>query len=122
MSFFCNPQSQALIMLPFFTTLPSGPLEELQRALEALVAAHFPMQSDEFPRGSLQRNNYMDCVRKVNACKHRNVPEMISFMNTLMNSMIFFFLLNLQRCQRVRFSHKKKKTFFFSKQKNGRIF
>ncbi|XP_060788690.1 DNA-dependent protein kinase catalytic subunit-like isoform X1 [Neoarius graeffei] len=59
-----NLKSQALIMLPFFTTLPSGPLEELQRALEALVAAHFPMQSDEFPRGSLQRNNYMDCVRK----------------------------------------------------------
>lgn len=54
-------------MLPFFTTLAGGPLEELQRALEALVAAHFPMQSDEFPRGSLQRNNYMDCVRKVKA-------------------------------------------------------
>ncbi|XP_053349394.1 DNA-dependent protein kinase catalytic subunit [Clarias gariepinus] len=59
-----NLKSQTLIMLPFFTTLPNGPLEELQRALEALVAAHFPMQSDEFPRGSLQRNNYMDCVRK----------------------------------------------------------
>ncbi|KAJ3611495.1 hypothetical protein NHX12_021510 [Muraenolepis orangiensis] len=42
-----------------------GPLAELQRALEALVASHFPMQSDEFPRGSPQRNNYMDCVRKL---------------------------------------------------------
>ncbi|GAA6076648.1 DNA-dependent protein kinase catalytic subunit isoform X1, partial [Tachysurus ichikawai] len=60
-----NLKSQALIMLPFFTTLPSGPLEELQRGLQTLVAAHFPMQSDEFPRGSLQCNNYMDCVRKV---------------------------------------------------------
>ncbi|XP_062849596.1 DNA-dependent protein kinase catalytic subunit [Trichomycterus rosablanca] len=59
-----NLKSQALIMLPFFTTLPTGPLEELKRALEALVANHFPMQSDEFPRGSLQRNNYMDCIRK----------------------------------------------------------
>lgn len=56
-------------MLPFFTTLPSGPLEELQRGLQTLVAAHFPMQSDEFPRGSLQCNNYMDCVRKVKECK-----------------------------------------------------
>uniref|UniRef100_A0A672S298 DNA-dependent protein kinase catalytic subunit n=1 Tax=Sinocyclocheilus grahami TaxID=75366 RepID=A0A672S298_SINGR len=59
-----NLKSQALIMLPFFTTLPSMPLEELRRALETLVAAHFPMQSDEFPRGSLQCNNYMDCIRK----------------------------------------------------------
>uniref|UniRef100_A0A671MAS8 DNA-dependent protein kinase catalytic subunit n=1 Tax=Sinocyclocheilus anshuiensis TaxID=1608454 RepID=A0A671MAS8_9TELE len=59
-----NLKSQALIMLPFFTTLPSMPLEELKRALETLVAAHFPMQSDEFPRGSLQCNNYMDCIRK----------------------------------------------------------
>nr|XP_055063378.1 DNA-dependent protein kinase catalytic subunit [Misgurnus anguillicaudatus] len=59
-----NLKSQALVMLPFFTSLPSMPLEELRRALEALVAAHFPMQSDEFPRGSLQCNNYMDCIRK----------------------------------------------------------
>ncbi|XP_056629192.1 DNA-dependent protein kinase catalytic subunit isoform X2 [Triplophysa dalaica] len=60
-----NLKSQALVMLPFFTTLPNMPLEELRRALETLVAAHFPMQSDEFPRGSLQCNNYMDCVRKL---------------------------------------------------------
>ncbi|KAK9971873.1 hypothetical protein ABG768_025216 [Culter alburnus] len=59
-----NLKSQALIMLPFFTALPSMPLEELRRALETLVATHFPMQSDEFPRGSLQCNNYMDCIRK----------------------------------------------------------
>uniref|UniRef100_A0A9J8AJD6 DNA-dependent protein kinase catalytic subunit n=1 Tax=Cyprinus carpio carpio TaxID=630221 RepID=A0A9J8AJD6_CYPCA len=64
MSMPLNLKSQALIMLPFFTTLPSMPLEELRRALETLVAAHFPMQSDEFPRGSLQCNNYMDCIRK----------------------------------------------------------
>ena len=67
MSFVCVAclQSQALIILPFFTTLPEEPLAELQRALEALVASHFPMQSDEFSRGSLQRNNYMECIRKV---------------------------------------------------------
>ncbi|XP_062335709.1 DNA-dependent protein kinase catalytic subunit [Osmerus eperlanus] len=59
-----NLKSQALIILPFFTTLPEEPLAELQRALEALVASHFPMQSDEFSRGSLQRNNYMECIRK----------------------------------------------------------
>ncbi|KAK0144676.1 DNA-dependent protein kinase catalytic subunit [Merluccius polli] len=60
-----NLKSQALLVLPFFTTLPEEPLAALQRALEALVASHFPMQSDEFPRGSPQRNNYMDCVRKL---------------------------------------------------------
>lgn len=58
-------QSQALLVLPFFTSLPEEPLAELQRALDTLVVSHFPMQSDEFARGSLHRNNYMDCVRKV---------------------------------------------------------
>ncbi|XP_073344741.1 DNA-dependent protein kinase catalytic subunit [Pagrus major] len=60
-----NLKSQALLVLPFFTTLPEEPLAELQRALDALVASHFPMQSDEFAKGSLHRNNYMDCVRKL---------------------------------------------------------
>ncbi|KAM4606662.1 DNA-dependent protein kinase catalytic subunit [Polymixia lowei] len=60
-----NLKSQALLVLPFFTTLPEEPVTELQRALEALVASHFPMQSDEFPKGSLHRNNYMDCIRKL---------------------------------------------------------
>ncbi|XP_044195297.1 DNA-dependent protein kinase catalytic subunit [Thunnus albacares] len=60
-----NLKSQALLVLPFFTTLPEEPLKELQKALDALVAFHFPMQSDEFAKGSLQRNNYMDCIRKL---------------------------------------------------------
>ncbi|KAM3860678.1 DNA-dependent protein kinase catalytic subunit [Diretmus argenteus] len=60
-----NLKSQALLVLPFFTTLPEEPLAELQKALDALVASHFPMQSDEFPKGSLHRNNYMDCIRKL---------------------------------------------------------
>uniref|UniRef100_A0A3B4GWP3 DNA-dependent protein kinase catalytic subunit n=1 Tax=Pundamilia nyererei TaxID=303518 RepID=A0A3B4GWP3_9CICH len=59
-----NLKSQALLVLPFFTTLPEEPLAELQVALDTLVASHFPMQSDEFAKGSLHRNNYMDCVRK----------------------------------------------------------
>lgn len=62
---FLTLQSQALLVLPFFTTLPEEPLAELQKALDALVASHFPMQSDEFAKGSLHRNNYMDCIRKV---------------------------------------------------------
>ncbi|XP_034562055.1 DNA-dependent protein kinase catalytic subunit [Notolabrus celidotus] len=60
-----NLKSQALLVLPFFTVLPAEPLAELQRALDALVVSHFPMTSDEFAKGSLHRNNYMDCVRKL---------------------------------------------------------
>ncbi|XP_077410583.1 DNA-dependent protein kinase catalytic subunit isoform X2 [Vanacampus margaritifer] len=60
-----NLKSQALLVLPFFTTVPEEPLAELQKALECLVASHFPMQSDEFAKGSLHRNNYMDCIRKL---------------------------------------------------------
>ncbi|KAI4886986.1 hypothetical protein NFI96_023481, partial [Prochilodus magdalenae] len=76
-----NLKSQALIILPFFTKLPNDPLEELHRALEALVAAHFPMQSDEFPRGSLQCNNYMDCVRKfLDALELSQSPVLLKLM------------------------------------------
>uniref|UniRef100_A0A667XXZ0 DNA-dependent protein kinase catalytic subunit n=1 Tax=Myripristis murdjan TaxID=586833 RepID=A0A667XXZ0_9TELE len=56
---------QALLVLPFFTGLPDELLAELQAALEALAASHFPMQSNEFSKGSLHRNNYMDCMRKL---------------------------------------------------------
>lgn len=60
-------QSQALLVLPFFTTLPEELLGELQSCLDTLVVSHFPIQSDEFAQGSLHRNNYMDCIRKVSA-------------------------------------------------------
>ncbi|XP_056155309.1 DNA-dependent protein kinase catalytic subunit [Lampris incognitus] len=60
-----NLKSQALLVLPFFTGLPEEPLAELQKSVEILVVSHFPMQSDEFTKGSLHRNNYMDCVRKL---------------------------------------------------------
>ncbi|KAM9839260.1 DNA-dependent protein kinase catalytic subunit [Aulostomus maculatus] len=60
-----NLKSQALLILPFFTTLPEEPLAELQTALDSLVVSHFPMQSDEFAKGSLHYNNYMDCIRKL---------------------------------------------------------
>lgn len=45
--------------------LPEELLVELQGCLDTLVVAHFPIQSDEFAKGSLHRNNYMDCIRKV---------------------------------------------------------
>ncbi|XP_077480903.1 DNA-dependent protein kinase catalytic subunit [Stigmatopora argus] len=60
-----NLKNQALLVLPFFTTLSEEPLAELEKALETMVANHFPMESDEFAKGSLHRNNYMDCIRKL---------------------------------------------------------
>ncbi|KAJ8280685.1 hypothetical protein GJAV_G00057750 [Gymnothorax javanicus] len=59
-----NLKTQALLVLPFFTELPDESLKELQKALDVLVASHFPMQSDEFPKGSLEFNNYADCIKK----------------------------------------------------------
>lgn len=65
-------QSQALLVLPFFTMLPEELLVELQSCLDTLVVSHFPIQSDEFVKGSLHRNNYMDCIRKVNSLMLQN--------------------------------------------------
>uniref|UniRef100_A0AAV2L5B1 DNA-dependent protein kinase catalytic subunit n=1 Tax=Knipowitschia caucasica TaxID=637954 RepID=A0AAV2L5B1_KNICA len=76
-----NLKSQALLVLPFFTTLPDTPLEQLQKALDALVASHFPMQSDEFAKGSLHRNNYMDCIRKLlDALELSHSPLLLNLM------------------------------------------
>lgn len=61
----CVLQSQALIILPFFTNLLGSTLADLHNALDVLVASHFPMQSDEFPKGTLRYNNYIDSIKKV---------------------------------------------------------
>jgi DNA-dependent protein kinase catalytic subunit len=65
-SFVCiAPQSQAVILLPFFTNLTGGSLEDLKHVLEKLIVFNFPMKSDEFPPGTLRYNNYVDCMKKV---------------------------------------------------------
>ncbi|XP_072306662.1 DNA-dependent protein kinase catalytic subunit [Eucyclogobius newberryi] len=85
MSLPLNLKSQALLVLPFFTTLPDEPLAELQKALDALVASHFPMQSDEFAKGSLHRNNYMDCVRKLlDALELSHSPLLLKLMASIL--------------------------------------
>lgn len=58
-------QSQAIIILPFFTKLVGEGLRSLKHALDQLVAYNFPLTSDEFPKGTLKYNNYVDCVKKV---------------------------------------------------------
>lgn len=54
-----------MIILPFFTNLTGEKLHDLKNALDQLVAFNFPMRSDEFPKGTLKHNNYVDCTKKV---------------------------------------------------------
>lgn len=63
--FFFFLQGQAVIILPFFTNLTGEKLNDLKNALDQLVAFNFPMSSDEFPKGTLKHNNYVDCIKKV---------------------------------------------------------
>ncbi|XP_041045109.1 DNA-dependent protein kinase catalytic subunit isoform X2 [Carcharodon carcharias] len=60
-----NLKTKAVIILPFFVHLPEENLILLRNALNQFVAAHFPMKSDEFPKGTLRYNNYIDCVKKL---------------------------------------------------------
>uniref|UniRef100_A0A4W3HU56 DNA-dependent protein kinase catalytic subunit n=1 Tax=Callorhinchus milii TaxID=7868 RepID=A0A4W3HU56_CALMI len=60
-----NLKSQAMIILPFFAHLPEENLAVLRHALDQFVAAHFPMKSDEFPKGTLKYNNYVDAIKKL---------------------------------------------------------
>lgn len=59
------PQGQAVILLPFFTSLTGDSLEDLKHILENLIVSNFPMKSEEFPPGTLRYNNYVDCMKKV---------------------------------------------------------
>lgn len=67
-----------MIILPFFTNLTGEKLNELKNALDQFVAFSFPMRSDEFPKGTLRHNNYVDCTKKVsifNECVIRSLSE-----------------------------------------------
>ncbi|XP_062044500.1 DNA-dependent protein kinase catalytic subunit isoform X2 [Lepus europaeus] len=58
-------KGQAILLLPFFTGLPGGSLQDLKCVLEKLIVSHFPMKSNEFPPGTLRYNNYVDCMKKL---------------------------------------------------------
>ncbi|XP_048384539.2 DNA-dependent protein kinase catalytic subunit [Stegostoma tigrinum] len=60
-----NLKTKAVIILPFFTQLPEENLIALKNALNHFIASHFPMKSDEFPKGTLRYNNYVDCIKKL---------------------------------------------------------
>uniref|UniRef100_A0A2K5DLI5 DNA-dependent protein kinase catalytic subunit n=1 Tax=Aotus nancymaae TaxID=37293 RepID=A0A2K5DLI5_AOTNA len=78
-------KGQAVTLLPFFTSLTGGSLEELRRVLEQLIVAHFPMQSREFPPGTPRYNNYVDCMKKfLDALELSQSPMLLELMTEVL--------------------------------------
>ncbi|XP_069477126.1 DNA-dependent protein kinase catalytic subunit [Ambystoma mexicanum] len=80
-----NLKSQAVIILPFFTNLTGSRMEELKNSLDQLVAFNFPMKSDEFSKGTLRYNNYVDCVKKfLDALELSQSPMLLQLMTEIL--------------------------------------
>ncbi|XP_010572683.1 PREDICTED: DNA-dependent protein kinase catalytic subunit isoform X4 [Haliaeetus leucocephalus] len=76
-----NLKGQTVIILPFFTNLTGEKLNDLKNALDQLVAFNFPMSSDEFPKGTLKHNNYVDCIKKfLDALELSQSPMLLQLM------------------------------------------
>uniref|UniRef100_A0A8B9FXA0 DNA-dependent protein kinase catalytic subunit n=1 Tax=Amazona collaria TaxID=241587 RepID=A0A8B9FXA0_9PSIT len=80
-----NLKGQAVIILPFFTNLTGEKLQDLKNALDQLVAFNFPMRSDEFPKGTLKHNNYVDCTKKfLDALELSQSPMLLQLMTEVL--------------------------------------
>ncbi|NXL64473.1 PRKDC kinase, partial [Chordeiles acutipennis] len=80
-----NLKGQAVIILPFFTNLTGEKLYDLKNALDQLVAFSFPMRSDEFPKGTLKHNNYVDCTKKfLDALELSQSPMLLQLMTEVL--------------------------------------
>uniref|UniRef100_A0A8D0GIE8 DNA-dependent protein kinase catalytic subunit n=1 Tax=Sphenodon punctatus TaxID=8508 RepID=A0A8D0GIE8_SPHPU len=80
-----NLKSQAVIILPFFTNLTGEKLNDIKNALDKLVAFNFPMKSDEFPKGTLRYNNYVDCTKKfLDALELSQSPMLLQLMTEIL--------------------------------------
>ncbi|XP_058420517.1 DNA-dependent protein kinase catalytic subunit isoform X2 [Diceros bicornis minor] len=78
-------KGQAVILLPFFTNLTGGSLEELKHVLEKLIVSNFPMKSEEFPPGTLRYSNYMDCMKKfLDALELSQSPILLQLMTEIL--------------------------------------
>ncbi|XP_057593505.1 DNA-dependent protein kinase catalytic subunit isoform X2 [Hippopotamus amphibius kiboko] len=78
-------KGQALVLLPFFTSLTGGCLQELKHVLEKLIVSNFPMKSEEFPPGTLRYNNYVDCMKKfLDALELSQSPVLLELMTDLL--------------------------------------
>ncbi|XP_042320371.1 DNA-dependent protein kinase catalytic subunit [Sceloporus undulatus] len=81
-----NLKSQAVIILPFFTNLAGERLADLKNALDQLVAFSFPLKSDEFPKGTLRYNNYVDCTKKfLDALELSQSPILLQLMTEILS-------------------------------------
>ncbi|KAM9024210.1 DNA-dependent protein kinase catalytic subunit [Ara ararauna] len=80
-----NLKGQAVIILPFFTNLTGEKRQDLKNALDQLVAFNFPMRSDEFPKGTLKHNNYVDCTKKfLDALELSQSPMLLQLMTEVL--------------------------------------
>ncbi|NP_989989.4 DNA-dependent protein kinase catalytic subunit [Gallus gallus] len=80
-----NLKGHAVIILPFFTNLSGEKLHDLKNALDQLVAFNFPMSSDEFPKGTLKHNNYVDCTKKfLDALELSQSPMLLQLMTEVL--------------------------------------
>ncbi|KAM8966776.1 DNA-dependent protein kinase catalytic subunit [Pelodytes ibericus] len=80
-----NLKGQAILVLPFFTNLTGERLTELKNTLNQFVASNFPMKSDEFPKGTLKHNNYVDCVKKfLDALELSQSPMLLQLMSEIL--------------------------------------
>ncbi|XP_077622037.1 DNA-dependent protein kinase catalytic subunit [Crocuta crocuta] len=78
-------KGQAIILLPFFTSLTEGSLEDLKHVLEKLIVSNFPMKSEEFPPGTLRYNNYVDCMKKfLDALELSQSPVLLQLMTEIL--------------------------------------
>jgi len=78
-------KGQAVILLPFFTSLTGGSLEDLKHVLEKLIISNFPMKSEEFPPGTLRYNNYVDCMKKfLDALELSQSPVLLQLMTEIL--------------------------------------
>ncbi|XP_072660794.1 DNA-dependent protein kinase catalytic subunit isoform X5 [Canis lupus baileyi] len=76
---------QAVILLPFFTNLTGGNLEDLEHVLEKLIVSNFPMKSEEFPVGTLRYSNYVDCMKKfLDALELSQSPVLLQLMTEIL--------------------------------------
>ncbi|RMC15431.1 hypothetical protein DUI87_07622 [Hirundo rustica rustica] len=80
-----NLKGQTVIILPFFTNLTGEKLNDLKNALDKFVAFNFPMRSDEFPKGTLKHNNYVDCTKKfLDALELSQSPMLLQLMTEIL--------------------------------------
>ncbi|XP_054840598.1 DNA-dependent protein kinase catalytic subunit [Eublepharis macularius] len=80
-----NLKSQAIIILPFFTNLVGERLVDLKNALDQFVAFNFPLRSNEFSKGTLRYNNYVDCTKKfLDALELSQSPMLLQLMTEIL--------------------------------------